>query len=109
MAKIKFYFDESVNVAVAAGLRRRGVTTITARDSGNLGLTDAEQLRYAVKNVLVIVTHDDDFLNLAAKKTHTGVVYVHQQKYSIGDFMRHLKLLWDIVDSGEMKNHIEFL
>jgi hypothetical protein len=49
------------------------------------------------------------FLSLALNKRHSGVVYVHQQKYSIGDLIRNLKLLWDIVDSEEIKNHIEFL
>jgi predicted nuclease of predicted toxin-antitoxin system len=109
LAKIKFYLDESVNVAVAAGLKRRGVYVITARDSGVLGLTDIEQLTYATKNGFVIVTHDDDFLSIASRKNHAGIVYVHQQKYSIGDLIRHLKLLWDIVNAEEMKNHIEFL
>ncbi len=109
MSKIKFYLDESVNVAIAAGLKRRGVLTTTARDSDTLGLTDVEQLEYATKNSLVIVTHDDDFLSLAINKRHSGIVYVHQQKYSVGDLIRYLKLLWDVVNSEEMKNHIEFL
>ncbi len=109
MDKIKFYLDESVNVAVIAGLKRRGVRVSSARDSGNRGLSDLEQLEYAANNDFVIVTHDDDFISLAFKKKHSGIVYVHQQKYSIGDFMRHLKLLWDIVDAEDMNNHIEFL
>lgn len=109
MGKITFYLDESVNIAVAAGLRRRGVKAITAGDSDTLGLTDIKQLEYATKNGLVIVTHDDDFLSLALNKRHSGVVYVHQQKYPVGDLIRNLKLLWDIVDTEEMKNHIEFL
>lgn len=109
MGKISFYLDESVNVTIASGLKRRGIEAITARDSDTLGLTDIEQLEYAPRNGLVILTHDDDFLSLALNKRHSGVVYVHQQKYSIGDLIRNLKLLWDIVDSEEIKNHIEFL
>ncbi len=61
MGKIRFYLDESVNIAVASGLRRRGIIALTARDSGTLGLTDIEQIEYATQNGLVIVTHDDDF------------------------------------------------
>ncbi len=109
MSKIKFYFDESINISVASGLNRRGVYAITARDSGNLGLSDIQQLEYSLQNDLVIVTHDDDFLSLAINKNHSGIVYVQQQKYSVGDFIRHLKLLWDMVDAKEMKNHIEFI
>lgn len=109
MGKIRFYLDESVNVAIIAGLKRRGVFATSARDSDALGLSDIEQLEYAAKNGLIIVTHDDDFLSIASRKNHPGIVYVHQQKYSIGEFIRHLKLLWDIVEAEEMENHIEFL
>jgi predicted nuclease of predicted toxin-antitoxin system len=94
---------------VAEGLKRRAVKVITARDVGNLGLSDEDQLEYARRKSMVIVTHDDDFLSLAMKLKHKGIVFVHQQKYSIGDLMRNLKLLWDIVDRRDMKNHIEFL
>ncbi|MCR4292030.1 MAG: DUF5615 family PIN-like protein [Candidatus Kuenenia sp.] len=77
MAKLVFYTNESVNVAVAEGLKRRGVKVVSARDAGNLGLTDKEQLDYARRNNFVIVTHDDDFLSIAMKFEHKGIVYVH--------------------------------
>ncbi len=40
--RIKIYADESVPVAVVAGLQRRGVEAISAREADNLGLTDLE-------------------------------------------------------------------
>ncbi|MDR4508739.1 MAG: hypothetical protein MRJ65_10990 [Candidatus Brocadiaceae bacterium] len=43
MAKIVFYTNESVNVAVAEGLKRRGFKVVSARDVGNLGFSDKEQ------------------------------------------------------------------
>jgi len=95
LAKPAFYTNESVHIAVAEGLKRRGLKALTARDAGNLGLSDEEQLKYAKGKKLVVVTHDDDFLSLAATFEHAGIVYVHQQKYSIGDLIRNLKLLWD--------------
>ncbi|MBI4378675.1 MAG: DUF5615 family PIN-like protein [Nitrospinae bacterium] len=61
MAKLKFYLNESVNIAVANGLIRRDVEAISAKNVGNLGLSDEEQLTYAIKNNLVIITHDADF------------------------------------------------
>jgi len=109
LAKLLFYTNESVNIAVAKGLKRRGVKVTTARDTGNLGLSDEDQLKYARKNGLVIITHDDDFLSLAVDFEHKGIVFVHQQKYSIGDLIRNLKLLWDVVEQKDMKNHVEFL
>ena len=40
MGKIRIYTDESVNIAIAEGLKRRGVDSFSAKDVGNLGLTD---------------------------------------------------------------------
>lgn len=109
MGKLKFYLDESVAVTVASGLRRRGIEVETAAESGNLGLSDEDQLAYAVKNDLVIVTHDADFLSIAINFQHKGIVYAHLQKYSIGDLIRRLRLLWEIVEKDGMFNHVEFL
>ena len=105
MGKIRIYTDESVDIAIAEGLKRRGVDAFSARDAGNLGLTDQEQL---------IFTHDTDFLRLASKcieekKTHYGVIYSYQKDYSIGECIRRLKLLTTILTSEHMVNHIEFL
>ena len=109
MAKLKFYLNESVNIAVANGLIRRDVEAISAKDIGNLGLSDEERLTYAIKNNLVIITHDADFLSMAMNFKHKGIVYIHQQKYGIGDLIRRLKLLWEIAELEDMLNHIEFL
>ena len=109
MAKLKFYLDESVNVAVANGLRRRGIAAITAKEAGNLGLSDEQQLKFAGSNGFVIVSHDADFLAIAMDTTHKGIAYAHLQKYGIGDLVRRLKFLWEIADQKDMLNHVEFL
>ncbi len=109
MAKLAFYTNKSVHIAVAEGLKRRDIYALTAREAGNLGLSDEEQLEYAKQKGIVIVTHDDDFLSLAETFEHAGIVYIHQQKYSIGELIRNLKLLWDVLEQKDMKNHVEFL
>lgn len=109
MGKIKFYLDESVNIAVVNGLRRRGIEVVSAAEVHNLGLSDDAQLKYAVNNDLVIVTHDADFLSIAINLEHKGIAYAHLQKYRIGDLIRKLKLLWEISNQKEMLNHVEFL
>lgn len=111
---LDIYTDESVPVAVAAGLKRRGVTAISAREAGNLGLSDEAQLTYATANRLLLFTHDTDFLQLAhmrraSAQEHWGIVYVHQDKLSIGECIRRLKEIADLFDQDEFKNHIEFL
>lgn len=45
MPRIRIYTDESVDIAIAEGLKRRGVDAFSVRDVGHLGLTDQEQLR----------------------------------------------------------------
>jgi len=109
VAKLKFYLDESVNVAVANGLRRRGIDVVSAKEAENLGLSDDEQLTYAGNNDFVIVTHDADFLCIAMDSAHEGIAYSHLQKYGVGDLIRRLKLLWEIADQEDMLNHVEFL
>jgi len=41
---LRIYTDESVPVAVAEGLRRRGIEAWSARDAGKLGMSDEEQV-----------------------------------------------------------------
>lgn len=109
--RIKIYADENVNVAIVEGLRRRGVEAWSAIDKGKLGLSDEEQLRYALEEGAAIFTHDDDFLNMAAESgiEHCGIIYVHQQDLSIGECIRRLKAIVETKSSEEMHNRIFFL
>jgi predicted nuclease of predicted toxin-antitoxin system len=114
MGEIRIYTDESVDVAIAQGLQRRGVVAFTARDRDKLGLTDEEQFIYAGEENATIFSHDADFLRIAAQwndegRTHCGVIYCHQTIYGIGDCIRNLKTLATVLTSEDMINHIEFL
>jgi predicted nuclease of predicted toxin-antitoxin system len=114
MGKIKIYTNESVDVAIPEGLKRRGVDAFSARDKGNLGLTDQEQLVYASNKEAAVFTHDSDFLKIAARwmkdgRTHHGIIYCHQTSYSIGECVRKLRALTSLLTSADMINHIEFL
>ncbi|MBE2201191.1 MAG: DUF5615 family PIN-like protein [Anaerolinea sp.] len=111
---LKIYTNESVSVAIVAGLKRRGIDAFSARDSGNLGLSDQEQLTYAHDQNAVIFSHDDDFLRLAhlwAKqgRPHSGVIYVHQEKIGLGECVRRLEEIALLFDREDFLNHIEFL
>ncbi len=110
---VDIYTDESVPVAVAAG-KRRGVTAISARDTGTLGLSDEEQFAYAIAHRLLLFTHDTDFLQLAHRQNattqdHWGIIYVHQNKLSIGECIRRLKELSDLFEQDNFRNHIGYL
>ena len=114
MDKIRIYTNESADVAIAEGLKRRGVDAFSARDTGNLGLTDEQQLIYASKEEATIFTHDTDFLQIAARwtdegRTHYGIIYCHQKSYRIGEAISKLRMLSSVLTSEDMANHIEFL
>ena len=111
---VRIYADESVPVAIAAGLQRRAVDALSARDAGNLGLTDRQQLAYATANHMAEFTHDADFLQLAHEfhqtgEHHWGVIYVRQNKLAVGEIIRRLKEISDLREPDDLRDHVEFL
>jgi uncharacterized protein with PIN domain len=107
--RVKFYLDEHVNLAVAAGLRRRGVDVLTTQEAGMLGASDEAHLAMATGQHRIIFTQDDDFLRLHTQQIkHAGIVYVHQRT-SIGYIVRGLMLIYQVLTPDEMKNRLEFL
>ena len=108
--EIRYHLDESVNHALAVGLRLRGIDVTTATDAGLLGTSDHEQLNYAFQNDRVSVSHDDDFLRLAATGIpHAGIVYCHQDKLNIGQLVNALTDLWRVRSAEDMRSVVVFL
>ena len=107
---IRFHLDEHVHSAVAAGLRRLGADVTTTADAALLGATDPTQAGYAVATGRVLFTLDEDFLAYAATGAdHSGVVYCRQNSRSIGDIVRGLELIWEVYESDEMRNRVEYI
>ena len=73
MEQVKFYLDENVPRAVAEGLRRRGVNVLTVQEAENSGLSDHEQLTFALTETRVLVTMDSDFLEFAVEGGKTDI------------------------------------
>jgi predicted nuclease of predicted toxin-antitoxin system len=108
--RIRFYFDQHIPVAVADGLRRRGVDVLTAQEADRCGLPDLRQIEFAKSDQRITVTFDDDFLALAAGDIpHAGIAFCRATKYSIGELIHALLLLNDVLNMSDMQNHIEFL
>ena len=104
---IRFHLDENVNSAIAKGLRGRGVDVTTTREAGLIGANHEEQLKSAKSEVRVIVTHDDDLLRVQID--HTGIVYCGQGRRAIGEIIQWLILMWEVLDSEDIKNKVEFI
>jgi uncharacterized protein with PIN domain len=109
MGDVKFYFDEHIAGAVAKGLRRRGIDVLTLAEAGKLGADDEEHFAFAHEQGRVVVTHDDDFLRLAAARTdHSGVAYGSQSR-AIGQMVRRLTLIAQAMTAEEMRGHVEYI
>lgn len=107
--KIRYYTDEHVCRAVVRGLRERGVQVVTIAEIGMLGAPDEEHVKRAILEHCVIVTQDNDFLRFhAAGVEHAGIVYAPQQT-PIGDIIRGLMLIYQMLDMDDMAQHVEFL
>jgi hypothetical protein len=107
---IRFHLDEHVNPAVADGLRRRGIDVTTTVEAGLIGALDQDQIAFGIKHDRVIVTNDVDFLRHHNDGVeHSGIAYSHQQSRSVGEMIRTLELIWEILEPEEMRNRIEFI
>lgn len=107
--RLKLYMDEQVPAAVTAGLRVRGVDVLTVQEAAMVGATDQDQLAFAARRGRVLFTHDADFLRLhAAGIGHAGIAYASQQM-PVGQIVRGLMLLYQVLAPADMRNHVEFL
>lgn len=107
---IRFHLDEHVDDAVADGLRRRGIDVTTTADAGLRGAGDPAHIAYALTAARVIVTADTDFLRWHNQGVnHPGIAFWHQQGSSIGEVIRALALIWEILEPEEMRNQVEYL
>ena len=106
---IRFYADEHVKQAITAGVRRRGADIVTVQEVGLRGEDDEVHLAFAASTGRVILTQDTDFLRLhAAGNPHPGIVYAGSH-LTVGEVIRGLMLIHDLLTPEEMANHVEFL
>jgi hypothetical protein len=109
VARIRYYTDEQVSRAVISGLRQRGVDVLSVPEANKIGASDQEQLAFAQAEGRVLLTHDTDFLYLdAAGVNHAGIVYASQYT-PIGEIIRGLMLICQVLDSTEMRGQVEYL
>ncbi len=107
---IRFHLDEHANPVIADALRRRGIDVTTTLEAGLLGADDSDHLAFALSQGRVIFTNDSDFLRLHdAGAEHAGIAYCHQQSRSVGEIVRFLELIWEVFESSDMRNHVEFI
>jgi predicted nuclease of predicted toxin-antitoxin system len=107
---VRFHLDEHLSPSIAAALRTHGVDITTTIDAHLLAASDEDQLRFALAGDRVMVTQDQDFLNLAsAGIKHAGVVFCAAPKLSIGSCVRSLLLYHECCTQDELRGRVEFI
>jgi hypothetical protein len=77
---VRFYLDEDLAPAIAAGMRKKGVGTVSAHEVRNIGLDDAAQLAFAAGHRRCLVSKNArDFRRLGyvavdRRQPHAGIV-----------------------------------
>ena len=111
---IRLYADENVDDRIIRGLRLRGIDIVTVVEAGMIGKPDPEQLSRATSDGRVLLTSDQDFLELHLSwmregKEHAGIIYYSQFHVSVGTCIWGVKLIVDILSPEDMNNHLEFI
>jgi predicted nuclease of predicted toxin-antitoxin system len=107
---IRFHLDENCDPRIAAGLRLHGIDVTTTPEAALLQSSDEDQLAYVVAQGRVIVTQDTDFLRMAASgQEHPGIVFYPAQSRTIGQVIRALQLIWEVLEPEDVRNRVEFL
>lgn len=110
------YLDEDVQSgALIVALSARGVEWLTTTEAGMSNKSDEEQLRFATGRNLVMVTCNvADFARLHAEflatgHNHSGLILIHQQKWSPGELARRIIRLLAAPANRNMRNRLEFV
>jgi predicted nuclease of predicted toxin-antitoxin system len=107
---IRFHLDECCDPRIAEGLRLHGVNVTASQDTGLLQAADAGHLAFAVAEQRVIITQDADFLRMhAAGRPHPGIVYFVPDSRSIGQVVRAVHLIWEVLEPDELQDHVEYV
>jgi hypothetical protein len=110
---IELYLDEDVSSLIATLLRPRGFIATTAREEGQLGRDDSEQLAFAVARGRAILTHNrDDFVALAneyyaSEREHFGIIVARRRPPS--ELVRWLITILDHVTADEFQNQVRYI
>ena len=114
--QIRLYVDEDAMArALISGLRARGIDVTTVLDEDMLEKDDVDQLEFATQQGRAIYTFNvSHFCQLHAEfmaegKSHSGIIVVYRQRYSVGEQIRRLSNLINMKTAEELHNSLHFL
>jgi hypothetical protein len=111
---LSFYMDQHIRIAITHGLRRRGIQVLTAHEDGAATLGDDDLLQRATSLGHVLVTQDQDFLEITAdwqrsSREFVGLLFAIQELVDIGRMIEYLELVAHIMSPEEMRNQVEYI
>ena len=111
---VAFYFDHNMQTAVVAALRASGFDALTALEDEYDRHPDEDVLDRAMSLRRVVVTHDQDFLDIAADRQirseeFPGIVFCHLGKASIRAMVADLKLISEVATYEELMNQVTWV
>jgi hypothetical protein len=111
--KPKLFLDEDIHTSLAHALRQRGFDVVHAQDLKRKGISDSEQLAFAVHDERCLVTFNiRDFVLLhnqyvGQNKEHWGIIVSKQM--TIGETLKRLLKKAGLTTQADFKNRIDFL
>lgn len=111
---VRLYLDEDAQrTSLVRALRARQVDVLIANEAEQIGISDAEQLAFAIsQNRTVFTFNRGDFVQLHAQylshnRSHAGIIVSDQLE--IGVVIRRLLKLLDARSAEDMQDWLEFL
>ncbi len=111
--KIELFLDEDVHSVLAHALRKRGYDAIHAQELNRKGVSDVDQLLFAIGQERCLFTFNvKDFVilhneQMKAQQEHWGIILSKQLPFR--ETMSRLLSLLQRYNKEEMKDRLEFL
>ncbi len=106
--RVRFHVDEHIDPAVARALRQHGIDVTTTAEAGLRARGDTAHFDFIRSEGRVMVTRDRGFLRLAAQSCeHPGIVYC--TTHSIGEIVRGLVLIHEVLSPEELNGRVEYV
>jgi len=106
--------DVHVPAAITEGLRRRGVDVVTCQEDGTSMHEDDALLQRSCELARLLVSQDEDFLQLAQAwqatgRSFPGIVFMPQLAAGFGRYVEDLELIAKCCEGSEVENFVTHL
>lgn len=105
------YMDVHVPRLITEGLRRRGIDVLTAQEDEATEFDDPDLLRRTTELNRVLLTQDQDFLQIAAEWQENGIafraiIHAHPLHAGIGEIILDTELILTAAEDEELWNRV---